>query len=203
MNGRINDIPYNDSPPLKFTYQQAAALSLGTYTFTAGTRQAFTPDRPINPNVLYHFRSLDFMVDVDEIDFTQNVGAWISFSMYLQSEAGSPALREPILLPKYFQNLEHTAFILGSQMLEAAYPGGVANTTTQGFTFNRLLGNLAGTVSQSTALLGKQSLNGIVLLTVQEIVDQEFIGAFMSLGKNRQRGLVPVPHAAGPLHSVF
>lgn len=188
MSGRLEDIPYWTSPPLIFTYRQTEALAAGSYTFLAATKAVFTPSRPIRANALYLFKTLDFAFDVAEFDYLGAFTTLPQFSMFLQSDAAAPALREPIPLSKYFDTIPYLLNILGEELLEQAYPGQNAVTPTQGFNFNRLLGNVAGVVAQTAALMGKASLTATIVLTVQEVVDEHFISEFKALAGAHGRG---------------
>ena len=172
MEGRLIDIPYLTSPPLLFTFRQTANLSLGAYTFTQA-KIAFTPSRPIQPNVLYMFDTLDFSMDIAPEDYFGALSTQPQFSMYLQSDASSPSLREPIVLSKYFDRLPYKLAIMGSELLGAS-----DNPTAQGFQHNRLLGGVASVLNQTPALLGKLSVSAILVFTVQEISDNQFIREF-------------------------
>lgn len=181
MQGRLIDIPYYNSPPLLFTYRQTANVVAGSYTFPQATKVAFAPSRPIQPNVLYMFESLTFAFDVDENDYFGAIATLPQFSMFLQSDASAPSLREPVVLSKYFMALPYRLSIIGSELL-----GQSDNTAAQGFQFNRLLGNVTGVVTQTPALLGKLALTAIVVFTVQEIGDNDYISAFKGLHKNQE-----------------
>jgi hypothetical protein len=192
MSGRLIDIPYWTSPPLVFTYRETALLGAvvpGEYTFVTALKAAFTPSRPIRPNALYAFDTFDFSMDVAEIDYQGAISVLPEFSMFLQSDSAGPTLREPIPLAKYFQTLPYRLHILGSELLEAAYPGQNAVTPTQGYSFNRLLGSVGGTLTQTAALSGKASVTAIIVFTVQEVVDEDFVSSFKALagGKSSYR----------------
>lgn len=172
MEGRLSDIPYLSSPPLLFTYSQAAAIISGAYTFT-NVKGAFTPSRPIQPNILYMFDTMDFAMDIDQGDYFGAISTLPQFSMYLQSDASSPSLREPMQLTKYFTTLPYKLAIMGSELL------GVSDQPTlQGFQNNRLLGGISGVLTQTPALLGKVSITAILVFAVQEISDHRFIADF-------------------------
>ncbi len=180
IEGRLNDIPYRTSPPLLFVYSNTAPLVAGMYTYPIGTKGAFTPSRPINPNSLYIFKTMDFAADVAEEDYLGAITTALNFSMYVQSDAGGPALREPIPLVKYLKTIPYVLNILGTEMLGQAYPGSAAVTPTQGFEYNRLLGAIGGVLTQTAPLLGKQTLTLTVVFSVQEITDRNFISDFVA-----------------------
>lgn len=179
IEGRLNDIPYRTSPPLLFVYTESAPLLSGAYTWTAGTKFAFTPSRPINANSLYLFKTLDFACDVDQSDYQSAIATALSFSMYLQSDGGSPALREPIPLVKYFNTLPYILNILGSELLGEAYQNASGVSPSQNFTFNRLMGDISGSLTQTQALIGKTNIAATLVFTAQEITDRNFIKDFV------------------------
>ena len=188
MRGRLIDLPYHDSPPLLFTYRQTAALAAGSYTFSPPvTKGVFTPSRPILPNALYSFSTMTFAMDIDENDYFGAIATLPSFSMYVQSEAAAPGLREPMVLSKYLANIPYILHILGGELLQDAYPGQTAPATAQGFTHNRLLGSVGGILTQTPALLGKASLTAIIILSAQEIVSEEFVAAFKAESNEQNR----------------
>lgn len=175
MEGRLIDIPYLSSPPVLFTYRQTATLSAGSYTFTGTAPAAFTPSRPILPNVLYLFETVDIAFDIAEVDYYGAIATLPQFSMRLQSDA-APALREPIPVPKYYTGLPYRLSLMGSELLSAFdMPAGA-----QGFQFNRLLGNFTGVLTLTASLQGKGSITGIVVFSVQEVQNNAFIKDFQA-----------------------
>lgn len=180
IEGRLDDIPYRTSPPLLFVYSNTAALIAGKYTYDVGVKAAFTPSRPINPNSLYIFKTMDFAADVGAEDYLGAITTALNFSMYVQSDAGGPALREPIPLVKYLTTIPYVLNILGTELLGDAYPGNAAVAQTQGFSYNRLLGAIGGVLTQTAPLLGKTTLTLTVVFSVQEITDRNFIADFVA-----------------------
>lgn len=179
IEGRLNDIPYRTSPPLLFVYTETAALVAGAYTWVLGNKFAFTPSRPINANSLYLFKTLDFACDVDQADYQGAVSTALSFSLYLQSDAGSPALREPVPLVKYFNTLPYILNILGTELLGEAYQNASGISPAQNFNFNRLMGDINGAITQTPALIGKGSITATLVFAAQEITDKNFIKDFV------------------------
>lgn len=183
IEGRLDDIPYRTSPPVLFVYQQSAPLSGGVYTFPTGIKAPFTPSRPINANSLYIFRTLDFACDIDQADFQSAIINFSTdafyFSMYLQSDGGSPALREPVPLVKYFNIIPYVLNILGSQLLGEAYQNSSGVTPNQGFFFNRLLGGISGILTQTPTLIGKDTITATIVFSVTEITDKNYIKDFV------------------------
>ena len=179
IEGRLNDIPYRTSPPLLFVYTEAASLSAGVYNWPVGVKAIFTPSRPINANSLYLFNTMDFACDIDQADYQSAISTQMNFSMYLQSDAGSPALREPIPLVKYYNTIPYILNILGTELLGEAYQNSSGISPAQGFSFNRLLGDINGTLTQTPTLLGKASITATLVFSVQEITDKNFIKDFV------------------------
>ncbi len=173
MEGRLIDIPYLTSPPLLFTFRQTAAVAAGVYTYPQATTIAFTPSRPIQPNILYMFDTVTFAFDIDENDYYGAIATLPQFSMYLQSDSSAPSLREPLQLVKYFPALPYRLAIIGSELLGAS-----SDTALQGFQNNRLLGNVTGTLNQTPALLGKLSVTATLIFSAQEVSDNYFISEF-------------------------
>lgn len=191
IEGRLNDIPYRTSPPLLFVYTESAALVAGAYDWPVGGKASFTPTRPINANSLYLFKTMDFACDVDQADFQSAISTQMNFSMYLQSDAGANALREPIPLVKYYNTMPYILNILGTELLGEAYQNSSGITPAQGFSFNRLLGDVNGTLTQTPTLIGKASITATVVFTVQEITDKNFIKDFVDRSEaamSAQRG---------------
>lgn len=178
IEGRLGDIPYRTSPPLLFVYTETASLNAGVYDWPVGGKAAFTPSRPINANSLYLFQTMDFACDIDQADYQSAISSQMNFSMYLQSDAGSPALREPIPLVKYYQTIPYILNILGTELLGEAYQNSSGITPAQGYSFNRLLGDINGTLTQTPTLLGKTSITATMVFSVQEITDKNFIKDF-------------------------
>lgn len=179
IEGRLADIPYRTSPPLLFVYTETALLTAGSYNWPNGVKAAFTPTRPINANSLYLFNTMDFACDIDQADYQSAISSALNFSMYIQSDGGSPALREPIPLVKYFNTLPYVLNILGTELLGEAYQNSSAVSPAQGFTFNRLLGDVSGTLLQTPTLIGKASVTATIVFSVQEITDRNFIKDFV------------------------
>src|SRR5690606_13731681 len=178
--------------PLLFTYRQTAAGAAGVYNFTSDTTaKAFTPDRPIAQTILYIVKTMSIAMDISPEDYVSAIdrslrGVLPEFSMYVQSEGGAPALREPLVLSRYFERLPYLLPIIGKDLLTDAYPGASAAPTAQGFNQNRLLGLVSGTLAQTASLLGKASVTAVLSFTVHEITDQELVAAIQ--GKNQNGG---------------
>lgn len=179
IEGRLADIPYRTSPPLLFVYTETAILSAGGYDWPVGGKSAFTPSRPINANSLYLFTTMDFACDIDQADYQSAILTQMNFSMYIQSDAGSPALREPIPLVKYYNTIPYILNILGTELLGEAYQNSSGISPAQGYSFNRLLGDVNGSLTQTPTLVGKASITATLVFSVQEITDKNFIKDFV------------------------
>jgi hypothetical protein len=156
---RMEDLPYNSSPPIQFVYQSTAPLSLGSYTWTDGPK-TLTPDRPLMNNSLYYFRSVTLSANIDELDYTSNITTTPKFQMYLKSRAKAIFFREPILFVKYLQNFEFRQAWL-TQMVS-----------------DQLFGGFTGVLIQGPALIGKASITLTAVISAQEIVDDSYIREF-------------------------
>lgn len=174
--------------PLLFTYRQTATVGAGAYNFSSDTTaNAFTPDRPISQNVLYIIKTMSFAMDIAEEDYWSAIdptlgGVLPEFSMYVQAEGGAPALREPLVLSRYFERLPYLLPLIGKDLLTDAYPGSSASPVAQSFNQNRLLGLVRGNLAQTASLLGKASITAIISFTVHEITDQELIAQIQGRG---------------------
>ncbi len=179
-NGRLIDIPYGKSPPVIFTYRQTATLAVGQYNFSgSGTtvaKQVFDPSRPLMPNALYLFETISFSMDVEPNDYQAAIATLPSFSAYLQSGSLGPALREPIVLDKYFENYPYRLHIMGALSMDKI--SGAA-----GDTFNKLFGSIGGVLNQTASLVGKGSITAVIKMTAQEVTDGEFISAYTHMGQ--------------------
>jgi hypothetical protein len=157
---RIEDLPYNTSPPIEFVYQSTATVSAGLYSWT-DVPSSLIPDRPLIVNAVYYFRSITMSATCEEADFTTNITVIPQFNMYLKSRARVILFREPIYMVKYFQNFDYR----------------LAWTTQQ--VDDQLLAAFSlGTVYQGSGLVGKQTLTLTVVISAQEIVDENFIAQF-------------------------
>lgn len=197
IEGRLADIPYRTSPPVLFVYEETASLAAGAYTWPNGVKNPFTPSRPINANSLYLFHTMDFACDIDQADYQGAISSALSFSMYLQSDAGAPSLREPVPLVKYFNVLPYALNILGTELLGEAYQNSSGISPAQGFSFNRLLGDVSGSLTQTPTLLGKQSVTATIVFSVQEITDRNFIKDFI----DRSEAGIAAPKLKGGMWS--
>lgn len=188
IEGRVADIPYFTSPPLLFVYTQSASLIAGAYAFLAGGKSTFTPSRPLNGNHLYLFQTFDFACDVDENDYMGAYTSALSLSVYVQSDAGAPALREPLPLVKYYRSLPYILPILGTELLGPAYQNSSGVSPNQGFFHNRLMANIIGSISQSAPLQGKSAITATCVFTATEISDTNFIKDFIARSDATMRG---------------
>ncbi len=177
--GRLIDIPYRTSPPLLFVFQQTANLQAGAYDFPAGMKVPFSPERPIRANSLYLFQTMDFAMDIDQNDYLAADTEAFTFSMYVQSDAGGAALREPVPLVKYLDRTPYILSILGAEMMGSAYPGMTPGSAAPTINYNRLQGSILGNLVQTPALAGKTSVTATMLFSVQEITDETFISEFV------------------------
>lgn len=177
--GRHIDLPYFTSPPILFVYQQTANLdSSGNYVFSnQATPAAFTPNRPLNANVLYVFTDLAFSTDIAELDYAGAVTSAMSFSMYMQSGGTTPILREMIPLLTYVP-MPYRLSVLGEQAYNPAMPTALGGGSSSAPKYNGFTGKIAGTLLQTPSLLGKASITATLVFSVQEVSDGDYIEAY-------------------------
>jgi hypothetical protein len=163
--GRIEDLPYYTSPPIQFTYEQKADLTLGTYPFLLDSKSVMNNNTQLTDNSLIYIRNVSFYADIPQIDYQQalQLAAGTTnvpqFSMYMEGNAGSPILRNPIQLGNYFREQDYKLLIMPK------------------YNPNNLLGAVSGTLQQTAALAGYSEINITIEFFCQEIVDDAFIEA--------------------------
>jgi hypothetical protein len=159
---RIEDLPYFTSAPIQFNYTETANIAGGTYPF-AGTQQPMTTVRPLINGALYYIKNISLSANVDEGAYMSgaaiNAGFAPKFQIYLQSDAGSQFLREPILVNRYFYQFEFKKFFLNQQS-------------------NAMLASITGAVIQVPALVGLAALSIVATINAVEIMDTNFIQLF-------------------------
>lgn len=164
---RAEDLPYWGSPPIQYVYESTATLSAGFYTW-ADTPSAFSPDRPVRPNVLYFFRNISMSADIEELDFTSAIVTTPSFNAHLQSDAKAPLFRESVLMNKFYNQFDYRLWWSSQQ-------GGDNSTRQSG---DSLFGTWAGVLAQIPALVGKESITLKATITAQEVSDEYFVNQF-------------------------
>lgn len=162
---RIEDLPYYTSPPIQFTLNQAADLTLGTYPFLQLTKTAMGNTNNITDNTLLYVRNISFSCDIPEIDYQQALKLAAGtvdiprFNMFFVSNALSPQMRNPLILQKYMTEQEYRLIMMPKQ------------------TPNIIKANVTGVLQQTAALAGVDEINAFIEVFVQEIVDDKFIAA--------------------------
>jgi len=159
MVPRMEDLPYISSPPVEFTYSQAAPFAAGKYTWFSGPT-AILPNRPIMAGTLYYIRNITLSADIEEVDFTSNISTVPTFQMYLKSRAKSILFREPIYMVKFMQNFDYRFTWLTRQ------------------NGDQLFASFNGVLNQSANLVGKSPINLVAVVSAQEIVDEGYIKMF-------------------------
>lgn len=155
---RLEDLPYFNSPPIQFVYEETASLNLGNYIWTGGA-SALTPNRPILDNALYYFREITMSADISVLDFESAKVTTPNFQMFRESDASAPLFREAVQMPTYLQR----------QQYRLVWVPGRADDV--------LFADFVGQLTQTPALLGKASITLTAIVTAQEIVDDNFIKA--------------------------
>lgn len=156
---RIEDLPYNSSPPIQFVYQSSATLSAGAYLWQ-DQPAALTPARPLIVNSLYFFRSVTLSANIEELDFTSNITTTPQFQMYLTSRQKAILFREPINMVNFLQNFDFRLAWFTEQEND------------------QLFASFTGRLVQGAGLIGKTSITLTAVVSAQEVVDDEFIDIF-------------------------
>lgn len=160
---RIGDIPYYTSPPMQLVYQSTATLTAGVYLWDDDPGVLAT-QRNLVDNALYFIRNITLTADVESLDFETSVTTIPEFYMFRQSDGGVrrpiPLLREPILMPSFLKNFDYRLVF----------------ETKQGN--DQVLGAFRGQLIQSPGLIGKNTITLTAQISVQEIVDKNYINLF-------------------------
>lgn len=158
---RLEDLPYFSSPAVQFVYKQTATLAAGSYIFASAPAQ-LTPPRPVMQNVVYYFRSLTISADIAENDYLSAITNVPTFQTFLKGTGRQIHFREPIVIAKYFQNFDYRLCWITQREDD------------------EIFGSINGTLNQTAALIGKSSITISVVISVQEVVDQNFVKRFIS-----------------------
>lgn len=161
---RIEDLPYNDSPPVQFVYESTAVLNLGQYIWNDAPG-AIVNNRVVLPNALYYLREISLTADTSALDFTNNIVVTPLFQFYLRSDASSPRFREAIQMNKFYESLQYR-YVWSTHGLQNDFH----DVMLAAFT--------AGTIVQGPAFIGKPDITLKAVMTMQEIKDVNFINAF-------------------------
>jgi hypothetical protein len=156
---RAEDLPYWTSPPIQFVYESTATLSVGAYDWNDPSTP-LTPNRPIQNNALYFFRSITLAADVEQLDYTANIATTPQFFMFKESDGDAVLFREPISMVSFFQNFDYRFWWQShrsNDVLKAAF---------------------VGSLVQGPALIGKTSITLKAIISAQEVVDENFINKF-------------------------
>jgi hypothetical protein len=163
---KIDELPYNTSPPIQFTYAQSAALTLGQYPFLAAVKNVMGYNGNITSNALYYLRNLSFACDIPELDYQQALklaGGTVNiprFNMFFSKDAHSPIIPNALQLNQFFDGIDFK------------------QTFSPRVLPNDLKGNITGTLQQTANLAGVNEINATVELFFQEITDDNFIAHF-------------------------
>lgn len=157
----IEDLPYWTSPPIQFVYESTATLNAGLYQWT-DLPSVLTPNRPIQNNALYYFRSITLTADIAEMDFEANILTSPEFFTFLQSDARAVLFREPLIMNKYYQQFDYRLTWISRQ------------------SDNQLFAAFSGTLVQGPALVGVNSITLKAVISAQEIIDDNYIKLFQA-----------------------
>ncbi len=202
-----DQIPYLKTEPFHVVFRSKAGLGVispGLYDWSVGTnplqptpngRVVSNPRADLDPANLYVIESFTFSADIAETDYS---GAIIDttaapdvvpgiprFHLYVQSESNGPILKQPIPLPQYYQEANFPKWREYSKTASdfatnfAGTPGQQVGVGFLGLkSTNQFVGAFEARLSQTIALLGKQSITLILALGVLEIRDENFIKSY-------------------------
>jgi len=176
---RIEDLPYYDSPPIQFIWESTAPLLGGMYTWRDAPG-SLVSTRPLLDNAMYYFRSVSLVADISEIDFESNLVVTPLFYVFLKSDAGAVAFREPIQMNKYYDQFDYRFLWTRAQQnnhVNAAFSGLRLQTVPPPPTYIE-----GGVLMQGPALSGKLSITLKAIISAQEIVNEHFINAVRKHG---------------------
>lgn len=162
---RIGDIPYWESPPMQFSFTEKVDLVLGTYPMIAG-RTPMINVKNLNESTLIYFYDMTFSADIPGLEYQKSLQLITgdtsipNFNMFFQDNRNAPALQDPILLQNYFTAQDYQLLVEPKQ------------------TPNTLNAFFRGTLQQTAALAGVQSINMTFTFYAQQIVDDNYIQAF-------------------------
>jgi hypothetical protein len=137
-------------------------LTLGQYPFTAA-RATMTGNKNLTDNTLYYIKAMSFSADIPKAYYQEakklstGLTDIPTFSMFMQADANSPLLKDPIVLQDFFQDQEF-------KLLKEAK-----------ISPNRLSAFFRGTLNQTANLAGINEINLTMEVWVQEVTDDNFI----------------------------
>jgi len=167
----IEDLPYWTSPPVQFVYESEAVLNAGLYQWS-DTPSVLSPNRPIQDNALYYFRSATLTADIAERDYEANILTSPEFYTFLQSDARAVLFREPLIMNKYYQQFDYRLTWISRQ------------------SNNQLFAAFNGTLVQGPALVGVNSITLKAVISAQEIVDDNYIKLFQAKYPHLDAGIM-------------
>jgi hypothetical protein len=174
---RYQDVPIFNSPPVQFAFEQSITVNgAGNYVWPVN-RQDESLGLDINEHSLYLFETYTFAADIDSEDYKGAISVRPTFRLYLKSEGANPQLKQPIQLPLYMNNFPYKMALLPR----------VAETNGVMTEENFLMGSFSGTLFQIPSLIGKRSINLVMVLSAQEVTNDDFILKFMAQYGNREK----------------
>lgn len=156
---RAEDLPYWNSPPIQFVYESTTPLDLGGYQWD-DVPTALTPDRPLLENAMYFFRSISLSANIAELDYESALAVNPQFFTFLRGDSRAILFREPIQFNRFYNQLEYRLFWLPRR------------------TNDQLLGSFRGTLVQTPALIGKNTITLKATISAQEIINNAFVKKF-------------------------
>lgn len=162
---RLNDIPYNTTKEMQFTFTQSATITAGVYPFIA-SRSVMTGVRNFTGSTLILIRNISFSADIPVLDYQQSLQLLAgttnipTFHAFLASNANAPIFRNPILLRDYFNEQDYVL----------AMDPRRKNDKLNAF--------FRGTLQQTAALAGVNQINLTFTIYANEINDNQYIQTF-------------------------
>lgn len=162
---RLDDIPYNTTKEMTFTFSQKADLTLGVYPFNSG-RATMTGSGNFTGSTLILIRHISFSADIPILAYQQSLqlaGGTVdipTFHAFLKSNANAPIFRNPIFLNDYFP-LQPYILALDPRIKK-----------------DQLNAFFRGTLQQTAALAGITEINLSFKIYANEINDNRYIATF-------------------------
>ena len=167
MAMNIVDLPYFDSVPIILNGEITADVASGVFSYN-GRPVSFTPREELTDNTLYIITSFSFSADLDELIYQNAILKTPEINLWTTGEARTPLIRKPVFGTKYFDAINFM-----QPFLPQKFP-------------NEILFSAKGVIDQNADIvaLGKSALTLKVILTMYEVVNDEYIAQFKKCGRS-------------------
>jgi hypothetical protein len=183
------------SSPLACVFRVNAKLINTKYVWTFNNKVEAFPLVDIQKEFLYYIYGVSFSADISLLDYQASLeiedistntprqpdaNTIPTFNLYLKSENSGSILRQPFAIPTYYSDVDYRFFKKPKTAsgTGSTTSGGLAGLT--GEQINSLQGSFNGTLIQTPNLVGKQSINLIATIFIQEITSDKQIQNFRS-----------------------